>query len=56
VKVEAGVAEIKLRDEAGAQQILADALSHGTLITRFEVLEPTIEEIFIETVGGQADA
>ena len=56
VKVEAGVAEITLRDEAAAQQILADALAHGTVITRFEVLEPTLEEIFIETVGGQADA
>jgi ABC-type uncharacterized transport system ATPase subunit len=35
--------------------VLADALSRGTIINRFEVLEPTIEEIFIETVGGQAD-
>ena len=55
-KVEAGVAEITLRDATAAQQILADALSRGTIITRFEVLEPTIEEIFIEKVGGQADA
>jgi len=55
-KVHDGVADITLHDAAAAQQILADALSHGTVITRFEVLEPTIEEIFIETVGGQADA
>jgi ABC-2 type transport system ATP-binding protein len=55
-KVEAGTAELLLRDESAAQQILAEALSRGTVITRFEVLEPTLEEIFIETVGGQADA
>jgi ABC-2 type transport system ATP-binding protein len=55
-KVEAGVAEITLRDASAAQQILAEAIARGTVITRFEVLEPTIEEIFIETVGGQADA
>ena len=64
-KVEAGVAEITLRDANAAQQILAGALAHGTVITRFEVIEPTIEEIFIEKVrasfgdveaGGIADA
>jgi ABC-2 type transport system ATP-binding protein len=51
-----GIAEIKLQDEASAQAVLADALSHGTSVQRFEVMEPTLEEIFIESVGGQADA
>jgi ABC-2 type transport system ATP-binding protein len=51
-----GHAEIKLRDEAAAQQILAAAVQSGTRITRFEVMEPTLEEIFIEAVGGKADA
>jgi len=51
-----GHAEIKLRDEAAAQQILAAAIQNGTRITRFEVMEPTLEEIFIEAVGGKADA
>jgi ABC-2 type transport system ATP-binding protein len=55
-KVFAGTAELTLRDEAAAQQVLADALGRGTIISRFEVLEPTLEEIFIETVGGQANA
>jgi ABC-2 type transport system ATP-binding protein len=55
-KVEAGVAELLLREESAAQPILAEALRHGTVVTRFEVLEPTLEQIFIETVGGQADA
>jgi ABC-2 type transport system ATP-binding protein len=52
----AGQAEIKLRDEAAAQQLLAAAIQNGTRITRFEVMEPTLEEIFIEAVGGKADA
>jgi ABC-2 type transport system ATP-binding protein len=52
----AGIAELKLQDEAAAQQLLAEAIARGTVIHRFEVMEPTLEEIFIETVGGQADA
>jgi ABC-2 type transport system ATP-binding protein len=51
-----GQAEIILRDESAAQQILASAVQNGTRITRFEVMEPTLEEIFIEAVGGKADA
>ena len=47
--------EIKLISRPGidpdAQPLLADAVAHGTRITRFEVMEPTLEEIFIETVG-----
>jgi ABC-2 type transport system ATP-binding protein len=51
-----GIAELKLKDEAVAQQVLAAAVAHGTVITKFEVMEPTLEEIFIEQVGGQVDA
>ncbi len=51
-----GIAELKLVDEASAQAVLAAALSRGTVISKFEVMEPTLEEIFIERVGGQADA
>jgi len=46
----AGVAELKLHSEAGAQKVLAEAISRGTVIHRFEVKEPTLEEIFIERV------
>jgi ABC-2 type transport system ATP-binding protein len=52
-------AELILRDGADprtAQTLLAQAVAHGTQITRFEVLEPTLEEIFIETVGENVDA
>jgi ABC-2 type transport system ATP-binding protein len=60
-----GMAEIKLRDEASAQQVLAAAIAAGARISRFEVKEPTLEEIFIENVrasfgdaesGGKVDA
>lgn len=51
-----GQAELKLREGADSQQILAQAIAAGTRITRFEVSEPTLEEIFIETVGEHVAA
>jgi ABC-2 type transport system ATP-binding protein len=51
-----GHAEIKLNDGASAQHLLAAAIESGTHINHFEVMEPTLEEIFIEAVGGKADA
>ena len=45
-----GVAHLKLHHEAGAQVVLAEAIARGTVINRFEVKEPTLEEIFIEQV------
>jgi len=60
-----GHADILLRDEAAAQQVLAAAVAGGAVISRFEVIEPTLEEIFIENVrasfgdaesGGKVDA
>ncbi len=48
----AGIAEIILRSPQYAQSLLADAVANGTEITRFEVIEPTLEDIFIETVKG----
>lgn len=59
-KTYGGRAEIKLRTVDGiapdAQPLLADAVQRGTRIDRFEVKEPTLEEIFIEKVGGKVDA
>ena len=54
----AGLVELILREGApnAAQEILFHATAHGTRITRFEVLEPTLEEIFIETVGENIEA
>ena len=52
VKSYAGRAEITLRgDQPNAQPLLAAAVAHGTRIDKFEVKEPTLEEIFISTVG-----
>jgi ABC-2 type transport system ATP-binding protein len=50
-----GHAEIKLRDGSDAQHLLAEALTMAT-VSRFEVMEPTLEEIFIEAVGENVDA
>ena len=44
-----GHAEVRLHDGADAQALLADAITRAR-ITRFEVMEPTLEDIFIEKV------
>jgi ABC-2 type transport system ATP-binding protein len=49
-KLVSGGAELQLINEAAAQQLLADAIGRDTQITRFEVVEPSIEDIFIEHV------
>ena len=56
-----GMASIRLRGDGistqpDAQPLLAEAVACGTRITKFEVKEPTLEEIFIERVGGSVDA
>ena len=60
VKNYQGMADIKLADTpdsgAAAQQVLASAVAGGAQITRFELSEPTLEEIFIDTVGENIDA
>jgi ABC-2 type transport system ATP-binding protein len=45
-----GIAELQLTNESVAQQVLAAAIHGGARISRFEVMEPTLEEIFIERV------
>lgn len=61
----AGVAEITLRSPEDAQPLLVEAVNRGTKFTRFEVIEPTLEDIFIAAVkstpefaeaGGRVDA
>jgi ABC-2 type transport system ATP-binding protein len=58
-------AELKLYEGMESRCVLRHALEHGTNIVRFEVVEPTLEEIFIERVkasfgdaehGGMVDA
>jgi ABC-2 type transport system ATP-binding protein len=50
-----GHAEIKLKPHGDAQKLLHQAASMAA-IYRFELVEPSLEEIFIETVGGKSDA
>ncbi len=50
-----GHAEIKLKEHGNAQKLLSEASAAAT-IYRFELVEPSLEEIFIQTVGGKADA
>jgi ABC-2 type transport system ATP-binding protein len=50
-----GHAEIKLKEHGDAQKLLHEA-SASARIYRFEMVEPSLEEIFIQTVGGKVDA
>ena len=50
-----GHAEIKLKPHGDAQKLLHQAAS-AARIYRFELVEPSLEEIFIQTVGGKANA
>jgi ABC-2 type transport system ATP-binding protein len=50
-----GHAEIKLHPHGDAQKLLHEAAAIAT-IYRFELVEPSLEEIFIQTVGGKSDA
>jgi ABC-2 type transport system ATP-binding protein len=50
-----GHAEIKLKPHGDAQKLLHQAAAVAT-IYRFELVEPSLEEIFIQTVGGKSDA
>lgn len=47
-----GKATLTLREESAAQEVLAAAVAGGARISRFEVMEPTLEEIFIERVSA----
>ena len=50
-----GHVEIKLKEHGNAQKLLHEAAAVAT-IYRYELVEPSLEEIFIQTVGGKADA
>jgi ABC-2 type transport system ATP-binding protein len=50
-----GRAEFKLRNGSDAQALL-HAAARQAQIFKFELIEPSLEEIFIRTVGGKTDA
>jgi ABC-2 type transport system ATP-binding protein len=51
----AGHAEIRMHPHGDAQKLLHEAAAVAS-IYHFELVEPSLEEIFIQTVGGKADA
>ena len=48
--------EILLNDGADAQQVLQRALAAGARVNRFELVEPSLNEIFIQSVTGSEPA
>jgi ABC-2 type transport system ATP-binding protein len=48
----ASYSEILLQDDADAQEILRRAVASGVRINRFELVEPSLNDIFIESVTG----
>jgi ABC-2 type transport system ATP-binding protein len=50
-----GHVEIRLKEHGDAQALLRTAEQHAQ-IYRFELVEPSLEEIFIQTVGEKVDA
>ncbi|MFP5235336.1 MAG: ABC transporter ATP-binding protein [Acidobacteriota bacterium] len=50
-----GHAELKLKPHGDSQKLLREAMECAR-IYHFELMEPSLEEIFIQTVGGKADA
>jgi len=48
----ANYSEILLNEGADAQEVLKRALESGARVNRFELVEPSLNEIFIETVTG----
>ncbi len=54
-KAFAGHVEIELRDGADAQDLLRTAFQNAK-IYKFELIEPSLEEIFIQTVGRRVNA
>jgi ABC-2 type transport system ATP-binding protein len=51
----AGFAELELVGGTEPRDVLAAALARGSLVSRFEVAEPSLEAIFIELVGRSPD-
>ncbi len=50
------VTEVRLHPDADSQEILKSALAHGVRVNRFELMEPPLNDIFIEKVAGNGHA
>jgi ABC-2 type transport system ATP-binding protein len=51
---EGGDCEVVLADGAAPQQLLAALIEAGAALRRFEVVVPTLHQIFVDRVGGAA--
>jgi ABC-2 type transport system ATP-binding protein len=49
-------AELHLQDGTTPRQVLEAALAHADTISRFELMEPPLKEIFVQVVGEQEAA
>jgi ABC-2 type transport system ATP-binding protein len=47
-------AEAELQRDADAQDVLAELVGRGIRMTRFESVEPSLEQIFVDRVGARA--
>ncbi|MEP7077300.1 MAG: DUF4162 domain-containing protein, partial [Acidobacteriota bacterium] len=52
IAVHADELEAQLVDGADPQKLLHDLMSAGAVITKFEKIEPSLNDIFIDQVGG----
>ena len=52
VAIHADELEVHLTDGADPQKLLHDLVSVGAVITKFEKIEPSLNDIFIDQVGG----
>ncbi len=46
---------IKISNEAEAEDLLQDLVKHQVQITKFEIMKPTLNDIFIEKVGASKE-
>jgi ABC-2 type transport system ATP-binding protein len=46
--------EVKLADGVTSQQLLAALVTAGALVRRFEIVVPTLHQIFVDRVGASA--
>jgi ABC-type uncharacterized transport system ATPase subunit len=55
VRPDANGAELELTPSADSSGILAAVVGRGVAVTRFDLVEPSLEALFIEHVGRPSD-
>ena len=44
---------LKLQGEENAHKLLSDIVKDGIMVNKFEIMKPTLNDIFVEKVGGE---